>query len=353
MLYYSTKRLFNWLFSLFDWIYPTPPVEPSWKVWKWGGNTYDSRPINPNIFSSGSMNNYTVPKMESSNWSTLPRSIYYNLTGNNSNSWTNTLYNILWYTGIVVVTLGVGFVAYSIYTDPGIVTKHIPFRSNNNPNINNMANQPDIEINDNRTNPSAQAGSWLFDATRGLYEGYKGMLNILNPFYWLSGNTTNVDWDTYMASQSNPNTYNKHFYPFTNNNPHDSWLTKLRITVFGESDTERLLRENRLSRVHQSIKEFIHGVDSDSSFEPENTKVKEKLEGTSYLRQSVAGTGVNTPIHGNIPGEAANEIRIKNLFDTAFPEGSSEWSDRSSSGSSTITTYNYRKHTLPATPKLD
>ena len=188
MLYYSTKRLFNWLFSLFDWIYPTPPVEPSWKVWKWGGNTYDSRPINPNIFSSGSMNNYTVPKMESSNWSTLPRSIYYNLTGNNSNSWTNTLYNILWYTGIVVVTLGVGFVAYSIYTDPGIVTKHIPFRSNNN----NMANQPDIEINDNRTNPL----SWFFDATRGLYNGYRGMLNVLNPFYWLSGNTTNVDWDT-------------------------------------------------------------------------------------------------------------------------------------------------------------
>ena len=140
-----------------------------------------------------------------------------------------------------MVTLGVGFVAYSIYTDPGTVTKHIPFRSNNN----NMANQPDIEINDNRTNPSAQAGSWLFDATRGLYEGYKGMLNILNPFYWLSGNTTNVDWDTYMASQSNPNTYNKHFYPFTNNNPHDSWLTKLRITVFGESDSERLKKKSK------------------------------------------------------------------------------------------------------------
>ena len=47
--------------------------------------------------------------MENSNWSQIPRSIYENITGSNTSSWSNTMYNILWYTGITVVTLGIGF----------------------------------------------------------------------------------------------------------------------------------------------------------------------------------------------------------------------------------------------------
>ena len=315
----GVKRLFYLIYNLFDdWILPKPPVEPEWKIWKWGGKTYDTRSVNPNIFSSGSINNYTVPKVDS-NWSQVPTAIYDNLISHNtnSNSWTNSLYNILWYTGITVVTLSVGFLAYSIYTDPGIITKHIPFRSHGNAPIN-PADAPDININDNRTNPI----SLLFENTIGLYNSYRGMLNILNPFYWLSGNTTNIEFDAFLASQANPQTYNSRYYPFTIHNPHDSWLTKLRFSVFGESDTERLLRGNR----ERVCRDAIDNLFLNSS---------QNIPEGSYLRQSVAGTGVNTPLHGSVLGETVNELNVKNAFaraniplDTsALPDAASDWSD--------------------------
>ena len=131
------------------------------------------------------MDRYTVPKVDS-NWSQLPSTIYENLTSHNNNTWSNTIYNILWYTGIAIATLGVGFLAYSIYTDPGIITKHIPFRSHGNAPVDNGGDVPDIQINDNRTNPSAQAGSWFFNVTSGIYNTYRGALNIFNPFCPLS-----------------------------------------------------------------------------------------------------------------------------------------------------------------------
>lgn len=249
----------------------------------------------------------------------MPTAIYDNLISHNtnSNSWTNSLYNILWYTGITVVTLSVGFLAYSIYTDPGIITKHIPFRSHGNAPIN-PADAPDININDNRTNPI----SLLFENTIGLYNSYRGMLNILNPFYWLSGNTTNIEFDAFLASQANPQTYNSRYYPFTIHNPHDSWLTKLRFSVFGESDTERLLRGNR----ERVCRDAIDNLFLNSS---------QNIPEGSYLRQSVAGTGVNTPLHGSVLGETVNELNVKNAFaraniplDTsALPDAASDWSD--------------------------
>ena len=119
-----------------------------------------------------------------------------------------------------------GFLAYSIYTDPGIITKHIPFRSHGNAPVDNGGDVPDIQINDNRTNPL----SWFFNVTSGIYNTYRGALNIFNPFYWVSTNSTGIELDTFLASQGDPHTSNIKLYPFTNENPYDSWFNKLRIT---------------------------------------------------------------------------------------------------------------------------
>ena len=145
MLYYGTRRIFYWIYSLFEnYIIPKPPVEPTWKVWKWGAGSLDTRPINPNIFASGSMDRYTVPNSPS-NWTKIPSTIYDGLRyTSDPSSW---IPNWVWYTGVLILTLGIGFIGYSIYSDPAIITNHLPFRSNAAVN-----NPPAIQVNDTSTN---------------------------------------------------------------------------------------------------------------------------------------------------------------------------------------------------------
>ena len=152
MLYYGTKRLFGWIYSFFDnWIFPKPPSEPSWKVWSWGGNTYDSRPINPNILTRDTIEKYSTPKLNNSNFSSI-----FDSTPPNDSTW--SLYNVLWYTGIAICIGGVIFIGYSLYT--GALAEWIsPHKSSYtagagaiSPTSSGTPDEvPEIHINDERT----------------------------------------------------------------------------------------------------------------------------------------------------------------------------------------------------------
>ena len=70
----------------------------------------------------------------------------------------------------------------------------------------------------------------------------------------------------------------------------------MRITVFGESDTERLLRGNR----ERICRDAIDRLFEQTSNKPmdkdklDSLNVEDMLGNTSYLKQSVPGTGAHT-----------------------------------------------------------
>ena len=69
----------------------------------------------------------------------------------------------------------------------------------------------------------------------------KAISSVLNPFNWVnSGGPTPVE--QIMQTQVDYNHSNLRLYPYTLNNPYDSWFTKFRLAVFGETEFERTRR---------------------------------------------------------------------------------------------------------------
>jgi len=66
----------------------------------------------------------------------------------------------------------------------------------------------------------------------------KESLSYLNPLSWIpTASEYKAQYDAFTIQQESLN-YNNQLYPFTSNNPFDSWIKKLRIGYFGESTLE-------------------------------------------------------------------------------------------------------------------
>lgn len=67
------------------------------------------------------------------------------------------------------------------------------------------------------------------------------VVNTLNPFsYITSSEEKNRQFKVFLENQSRTNTgSNTNLYPFTPNNPYDSWFTKFRKAYYGERPEER------------------------------------------------------------------------------------------------------------------
>lgn len=266
------------------------------------------------------MDRYTVPKIES-NFSKIPTTIYESLTGKtHTDSWVPTW---VWWVVGGIVSFGVIFTAFSVYKDPSIITNLFPW--NRTPNVNNNVpqnglgapgDQPDIQINDARTHRNPIY--WLYDGLTMVTGNYRAALNWFNPFHWVSGANTSDAFNNFMQDQCNPNTVNRTQFPYTLDNPHDSWFNKLRLAVFGESNSERLLRENRLSEVREAQNVFVHGTGVHTPAKPSGPfDPSAAFEKTSYLKQSVAGTGHNSPLHAPSVKDTLKNFSMENAFDEA------------------------------------
>jgi hypothetical protein len=261
LLFNTTKRLFNWFVELFDHkLVPNIPSEkPSYfpRPFKlpWSGpieNTWYTRP----------MQDYSY--MDVSKFKDLYKNPF-NITFETT-PWYRDVSTILWIAG-GIITIGTVYLGYKIYSDPSILTSI--FLASNNPDINVTNPTPpqpgsstgpgtpyagdgeDIALNGNYTSPYALV-------SKNVVNIYKFTINKLNPFNWfVSVSETESQLRTFMDIQNDYNRSNRTLYPFTNNNPYDSWLKRLRMSWFGETRTEFTERNffiEHADRVYNELK---------------------------------------------------------------------------------------------------
>lgn len=249
MLLNFTKRLFHWFVELFDHkvvpnvpgdIPSTPKIkspfwnpEPMQKVWN--NKLYDFSNVNKD-------------------WFRLPININVEST-----PWYKDWNTLLWIAG-GIVTVGTLYLGYKVIMDPSILSDW--FKSN--PKISTTDATPPantgIELKDTRTpsvpgpssaTPSTGAGtaavdtasSSIKDFSKGIGNLYHKTLYNLNPINWISSSREIQDqFNVFMDQQRNLNSARREFFPFTENNPYDSWFKKFRVRWLGETGSEHNYR---------------------------------------------------------------------------------------------------------------
>ena len=129
--------------------------------------------------------------------------------------------------------------------------------------------------------PATNAGTTVRDATRS--KGAIGILgesisssasflkSYLNPLnYYTPNDVRERDFALFMDKQNNFNTANHNYYPFTEIKPNASWLEKLELTVFGESNSKFNRRQLDLTYANSEVQQILkpnvgHSADVDES----------------------------------------------------------------------------------------
>ena len=71
---------------------------------------------------------------------------------------------------------------------------------------------------------------------------YNTTINTLNPLSWTpTAGEYKARYEAFLIQQESYN-YNNHYYPFTSNNPYDSWFKKLRISYLGPENEKKNLK---------------------------------------------------------------------------------------------------------------
>ena len=223
-----TKFLFKWFVNLFDHkVVPNLPGEPPiipedvFKKYPKDKEVLIRNPISQKI-------DEIFPSL---------REIYMKPSPNiyiNTDPWYKDTSTLFWLAGIVGV-IGIGILGYKLYADPSILS-NIWFSNNVNPGPSgNSSCPPGLEINDSRNLPGPSSS--------GIVSSLLSISNKLNPINWFnSSNSSNIARDLFMTQQNNLTTSDLRLYPFTEFNPHDSWLNKLRISWLGETVHEYKIR---------------------------------------------------------------------------------------------------------------
>lgn len=264
-----TKRLFRWFVELFDHkIVPNVPGE--------GG--YFSRPSTPknkSIFIP-----YTeVTGLDLSNLTESDRFSLRTLYKDQSTpttSWYKDSSTWLWILGIVSI-LGVSYFTYKFITDPLFITNIWPSNGPNSPSTHS--------VGDGSSTVSPTSNHNITPNTsNGIITSFLTLTNKLNPINWFTNNTSiNSIRENFIARQNNLNTFDNRYYPFTDVNPYDSWLTKMRISWLGETTYEL---NNRLREKALAMRELdVFKVNSPTS-------VVSSINNSPALR---ALSGFNTP----------------------------------------------------------
>src|ERR1700709_1360230 len=233
-LFSLTKRLFNWFVELFDHkVVPNVPGTGSPKptVFShplWYTKPMHTAPLSERILDLGNLNK---------NWFTDPFNININVQ---STPWYRDYSTWLWIAG-VTCTLGLAFLGYKMIMDPtilqnltrGDVTNPSPqtgSRGAAGPSINVQGAEPDIALADNR---SSKALGKAKDIAVGFVNLPGLVFNKLNPFNYIVGaEGTKAQMDLFLEAQNDVNKADLKYYPFTPDNPFDSWINKMKKNLF-------------------------------------------------------------------------------------------------------------------------
>jgi hypothetical protein len=242
------KTLFNWIFELFDYkIVPggNPPKSPNngglWRPWLGTDNIV--RAYNPDIANITSNINELKP-----DW-------FKNPYGNNikvDSSYT-TIGTIIYYTSLLLgaaVVLGTCYLGYKLITDPGYIGELVlpksgyPDKSDLPEDITSSTDMSNV------AGPSSVTKTVAFIFAK-IGAGISTAKDSLNPFNWFkSSSDIAANKRLFMENQSVINTADHRFYPFTANNPYDSFIERMRIHYLGETIHEKSIREMICRGIH-------------------------------------------------------------------------------------------------------
>nr|YP_010170436.1 hypothetical protein K8K84_mgp034 [Phanerochaete carnosa]QRZ60418.1 hypothetical protein [Phanerochaete carnosa] len=301
------RKLFNWLYSFFDdKVVPDIPQPRNPVVLKKVELPLEIDPkvvlgkvLKPSVYDvdvvpTGSLRDLYLKEIKA-------ESKWYDIFRSNTDSW---IPSWLWYTGIAVVSVGAIFVTYKLVTDPEAFLEYIWPRTRTTAS---STPSPDINLGDGRTGgglgapdaatgaaeTGADAATGAADAATGAADAATGaaetgaeaaassgskftpgrgfryigesivdlnrkVVNTLNPFNYIA---TSVEMDNrfrgFLDQQTGrvngSNSYlNENLYPYTENNPFDSYATKLAKAFFGETAAQNAERMQHLSSVNRN-----------------------------------------------------------------------------------------------------
>ena len=240
-----TKRLFTWFFDLFD--HKIVPNVPG-----------DKPSINKPSIHKPDTSGIWVPRGVDQGWNQrLPKldiipsdwfksSINFNI---NPTPWYKEYTTWLWIGG-TLCTIGGLYFGYKLIIDPTF--------------IDSMSNSGTSTAKASPIDPSgsgsvADGGSnpilnGIITVTKSINNGVKK----LNPLYWFMSSTdTSTQFQSFINTQNDIARNNMNLYPFTVNNPYDSWITRMRIHWLGETTYEEAirmrLRETAMSEVYKIL----------------------------------------------------------------------------------------------------
>lgn len=245
------KTLFNWFFDLFDHkIVPNLPGEgslPKVKTPFWNPSySYDPfGKLLPDLTQFNKLpgfNIYIDPTPWYKDWST-----------------------ILWIVGGVC---GI-YLGYKIISDPTYIYNWFF-----NPTIVETGATPPSQ---GGAGSSIGPGTIEGDSIQGYGDFFRsGIANIynktianLNPLQWLtSSNEVQRQFEHFLSVQSDMHRADRNYYPFTDNNPFDSYLKKLRIRYLGETTGEILERSNMRRNAESGLNEILNRGRGDNLLSP-------------------------------------------------------------------------------------
>jgi len=234
-----TKRLFNWFVELFDHkIVPNVPGNNGGSLSKL---KHIWTPIDKSVYHPTNI----LPDFSL-------RELYKNPSINittDSTPWYKSLNTLLWIGGIIC-SVGVLYTGYKFLTDPAFLINHLNMPDATGPTNPNVGPGYAADPNVGAAQPDISLTERLSDFSKNIVAGGQSVItktsrvirNNLNPFTWFISSAaepeTNAQLQSFIDRQNNLVTSDIRLYPFTEYNPHDSWLTKLRISWLGETSYE-------------------------------------------------------------------------------------------------------------------
>jgi hypothetical protein len=230
----TISRLFHWLSKLFDYITPDVPKPKPTMYIPWPNTkelNWATRSMNPDglgkIMDLAQNHNFHNPRVTSasSDW--------------NIPSW-------VWYGAITVITIGALYLGYVLITSPEFIDSIAPSTKITPPT-------PPTPPTDYTSPPSPHSDGTSFLAY---------IRNKINPFKWFS-TQAQIDnqFTNFMHKQYDLAHAEKSLYPFTVENPYDSWFKKLSKALFGESSVdqaERFRLQDFAYRDYDKIRVGVH-----------------------------------------------------------------------------------------------
>lgn len=238
-----TKRLFNWIFDLFDYkVVPNVPGGSTGNKTLWSNKLWGfSQPTN----SSSILPNFSLRELYAKN-PTLNINI-------NSTPWYKDFSTLIWAGGILG-GLGLMVIVYKFIQDPTFI--HNIFSKGDGPITNVTVPSPKGSGSGIALEDVGSKGKGVIKSITFILSGIKSGIKKVNPYNWfLTISDFEENHRQFMINQNSIN-YDSRFYPFTEVNPYFSWFDRMRISWLGENIHEKAGRRALKSQILDEIMAF-------------------------------------------------------------------------------------------------